>query len=204
MNGYPYPRQHRQFAAPVVTVIEPPEPYVTLEEAKDNLDVEHSEDDDFLDALIQAATAQIDGPSGWLGRAVGPQTLQLAHYDCSSLYFPLPYPPIISVDAVAYDDADGAEQVVEVGGYHLRRGVFTLNNSINDYRELRIEYRAGYANLGSDSPPSIIPPEVLLVKQAILLQVGDWYANRGDTAPSEGLSRAVKAMLGHLRVHAIA
>src|SRR5262245_45682192 len=56
-------------------IVTPPSTYpVTLDEAKAQLNVVDSDDDDLIEQHIAAATQALDGPFGWLGRAIMPQT----------------------------------------------------------------------------------------------------------------------------------
>lgn len=60
-----------------VIVVEPPKPVVTWEEADQHLKLDgDTSQKSFVEGLIAAATAHIDGPDGWLGRALGVQTLE--------------------------------------------------------------------------------------------------------------------------------
>ena len=55
-----------------VFVVTPPEPVVSIDEAKDHLRVDGDGEDALIEGLVAAATGHIDGPNGWLGRAIGP------------------------------------------------------------------------------------------------------------------------------------
>jgi hypothetical protein len=61
----------------IVNVIEPPGEVISLVDAKKHLRVDHGDDDDYITGLVAAAVAWLDGPAGWLGRALGVQTLEL-------------------------------------------------------------------------------------------------------------------------------
>jgi hypothetical protein len=56
-----------------LVVVTPPAPIVSLAEVKRQARVESAftDDDDLFTGLIAAATAALDGPGGWLGRALG-------------------------------------------------------------------------------------------------------------------------------------
>ncbi len=60
----------------MLRVIDPPAPLVTLERVKAHLRVDGAEEDDLIAVYIAAAQATIDGPGGWLGRALGRQTIE--------------------------------------------------------------------------------------------------------------------------------
>lgn len=188
----------------VVTVVEQPEALVTLAEAKAHLRVEHDTDDEYIEALIDAVTASIDGPRGSLGRALKPQTLQLAAYDCDALVYDLPYPPIIEIESVVYDDADGTEVEIEASAYLLTRSAISFLSSLPTYNELRVRYRAGFAGVGEESPFAE-PKELKQARAAILLMISDLYRNReASTAPALVTNPAVARLLEPLRIFAIA
>src|SRR5579875_4153338 len=112
-----------------VAVITPPEPLVELDLAKQHLRVDDGDSDDLINAYIAAAQANIDGPGGWLGRAIGLQTLEVRldsfhprHWErrgypiwaegawtdwtCWPLQnrIRLPYPPLVSITSITYED----------------------------------------------------------------------------------------------------
>lgn len=182
-----------------ILVITPPEIFVTLEEAKAHLRVEQDDDheDDLIDALVSAACAHIDGPEGWLGRAVGQQTLELRR--CS---FPacidLPYPTVTEVTSILYDDADGAEQTLSTSLYrvygHLiaRAPDATWPATESTPESVRVQYEAGYEEVPAP------------IKQAVLLMVGDMFKHRESTQigaiSSVPMSMTVDRLLAPYRV----
>lgn len=104
-----------------VTVVEPPDVYpVTLEEARLQCKIDADEnsppshpDDSLVQLLITSASQELDGPTGWLGRALITQTLELVldRFPCGKIK--LPYPPLIEVLSVKYIDTDGVEQTLD-------------------------------------------------------------------------------------------
>lgn len=103
-----------------VVVVEPPDDYpVTLEEARLQCKVDADEnsppshpDDPRLLSLIKSATEELDSTKGWLGRALVEQTLELVldRFPCGKIV--IPYPPLIEVISVKYNDANGDEQTL--------------------------------------------------------------------------------------------
>lgn len=142
-----------------VIVIEPPSPVVSLEDAKRHLRVEHSEDDQLIAAYAAAATAWLDGPSGILGRALGPQILEwrLDEWPCQDTTFP--YPPLIEVISVKYVDPGGDEQDFPVPSPFYLEDMPAVRGRSGD---IRIKYRAGY---DSEIPASISIAILMLVAQ---------------------------------------
>lgn len=182
-----------------VVVITPPGPIVALDDAKAHLRVSHDLENGLITGLVAAAQQHIDGPSGWLGRAVGRQTLELL---CSG--FPcgqderLPYPPAASVVQITYDDAAGAAQTLPDTAYALYGDVLALKPgqswpAVFDKPEnVRIRYLAGYETV----PAPIVA--------AVKLMVGDLYRNRDTVAFGQAakipMSTTVGALLSPFRV----
>jgi hypothetical protein len=141
-----------------VFVVEPPEPVLTPADIAGD----HAADDATVAALIAAATAEIDGPGGWLGRAIGPQTIEVrteGFFRCNGLM--LPYPPIIEVVSLIYVDENDVEQTISAVDYALAgqrlyaKSTFTYPTIGPDYEGVRIRYRSGYDGaIGSGSPPA--------------------------------------------------
>ena len=159
-----------------VLVTTPPQPFVSLAEAKAHLSVELSDthEDALITALIAAACAHIDGPEGWLGRSIGQQTLELRRCGFPT-WFDLPYPLVNAVTSVVYDDADGVEQALDAGSYRVYGGViarapsFSWPATENAQESVRVVYEAGYEEVPAP------------IKQAVLLMVGDMFKHREST-----------------------
>lgn len=110
-----------------VTVITPPEPIVSLVEAKRHLRVEHNSDDAYIESLIAVATAWLDAPDGWLGRALGEQTLEAAFpARCIPATRDMPYQPFLSLVS-STPSTDGRETVMQwKAGYPVIEGKSTV------------------------------------------------------------------------------
>lgn len=189
-----------------VIVVVPPSPFVTTAEAKKHLLVEHSDDDGYIDVLVKAATGWLDGPGGWLGRALGRQTLQLAMCSWPSSIsgfwdFELPFRPVDDDSvAISYLDANLQEQPVMNTNYRVHQGNILLSSG---YRfpvtgraddAVRIQYEAGY-------PEGEVPAPI---KVAVLMLVSQWFNNRTPVvvgATVEALPFAVDALLSPYRVY---
>lgn len=167
----------------IVTV--PPERVVSVDVAKQHLRVDGDDDDFLIGAFIDAATAHIDGPDGWLGRAIGVQTLEagLDGFVCDPIT--LPYPPTLSVIGIVYDDIDGVERTLDPATYEFRAGVIgsawgkswpSTRAYRGSSRSVRITYRAGY---------EVIPPPITV---AILLMVGDMFHSRATISTGAAMS----------------
>lgn len=187
-----------------------PETVVSLAAVKAHLVVTHTDDDVLIAAYRDAAVGHLDGPEGYLGRAIGEQTLELRldsfGGDVACGVIALPYPPFVSLDSVKYLDGEGVEQtlateVYEVTGPPGRKVLRAAYNqswpTARDTAEaVRIQYAAGYET----SPPAIVA--------AVLLMVGDLYANReptvtGTIAAAIPMSLSVERLLAPFRVWSI-
>jgi len=192
-------------------VVTPPAPIVTWAEADAHLKLSGDTTDQALIlSYIAAATATIDGPTGWLGRAIGPQTLEarLDSFGCGSIV--LPYPPHIDIVSVKYIDADGTEQTVAADKYELLGAslVPAYDETWPDPRAqreaVRVRYRAGFvADATADPLVAAVPAPITA---AILLMVGDLYRFRATAGMGNmsavPMSTTVENLLGPLRVWA--
>lgn len=174
-----------------VFVAVPPEPVVSLAEAKAQLRVRANDEDAYITGLVAAATAHLDGPDGWLGRAIGRQTLEFrAHVFRDAMS--LPYPPIAEIVSVKHLTGTGVEATVQPSEYELRGAVLGAAfgrrwPSVGVHPEaVRIQYLAGYETVPAP------------IKQAILLMVAVLFAHREDH--SVEVSTAAAALLAPYRV----
>lgn len=161
-----------------VFVVEPPEPIVTPAD----MPGDHAADDATVAAYIAAATAEIDGPAGWLRRAIGPQTLELRINDFGWGRIKLPFPEIIEIVSLKYLDDDEAEQTVSPVDYALAGQLFYSKPSFAtpsvgpDYEGVRLRYRAGYDGALNGSPAGTTGPVPEPIKQWVILRVSQLIA----------------------------
>lgn len=163
-------------------LITPPATYpVSLIEAKAHLRVDFSDDDALIEIFRKAATVDVEN---FCGRAFIDQT-----WDYYADAFPvaeikIPKPPLIEVIGVFSLDSDGAEQEFATSGYRvdtaseLARITLAYGGSWPTLQAVsnavRVRFRAGY--LDDNSPQAANVPEP--IKVAILLTIGNYYANR--------------------------
>lgn len=161
-----------------VVVITPPAAVVSLADMRTHLRVDFSEDDALIAACVAAATGFIDGPDGWLGRAIGSQTLEWRDDTFPLEELVLPYPPLTSVGSVKYVDPNGDEQTFSDAGYAVAGQRLVLKSgeawpSIStDPESVRVRYVAGYATVPAG------------ITAAIKLMAADLYHNRETAGPS--------------------
>jgi uncharacterized phiE125 gp8 family phage protein len=188
-------------------VTEPQEEPVTLAEAKAHCRVLHSAEDDLLSALIVAARQHVEQVT-W--RALVTQVRQVTLDRWPSSWrdgtdaIALPGGTVSEVGSVKYTGSNGAEVTLDPSGYHAalagdRPLVYpawgTVWPTTRDEREaVRVQYTTGYG-AAADVPQGL--------KQAMLLLIGHWYANREasvvGTITAE-LPQAVGALLAPYRL----
>lgn len=161
-----------------INVVQPPQPVVD----PDDIPAGHGMTDEAMAGIIAAAQAMIDGPSGWVGRAFGIQTLELVanRFSCrSDGVLHLPYWPVLEVEAVDYLDTDGVTVTVPATDYRLsmqggivRVGGSSWPSTLSVEDAVRIRYRAGYASRRNDEwvgdPPAPVKAAVMLMTQGLL------------------------------------
>lgn len=176
-------------------LVAPTEPVITIEEARAQLRVDaygsppsHPEDE-LIMSYVEAITQDLDAGTGWLGRALAPQTWQLSLTDlsgtCSIL---LPYPPFIELVSFTYTNDDGDTVVMADGvDFRMVQGtdhakLIPLYNSQwpddvrMDYDSVVITYRCGYV---VGSPEAIDIPE--MIKRYVKSALTEAYDNRDVT-----------------------
>lgn len=150
---------------------------LSLGEAKDHLRVTSNDEDTQIERLIRAATARLE-------KLHNTQfvTATWTQYADSFGDFPLVLrkPPLIAVSSVKYYDTDGnldtvADTVYEAGDQDGRAIVRLKYNQTwpSDCRghedDVQIAFTAGYGAATAVPEP---------IKQALLLQLADWYEQR--------------------------
>ena len=154
-------------------VITPPVAAVTLERARTQLRIDALTGDQYLQDLISVAQGTIDGPAGWLGRAVGPQVLETRFDGFDACSLSLPYPPLISIVSFSYFDQTGALQSLapaayDVFGSDLAPIWNTMWPSARWGAEtVRVQYKAGY--VADPNAAQMVANAPAPIQQAILL-----------------------------------
>lgn len=182
-------------------VITAPEPIVTWEQAKAHLREDGDDEKTYVEALVSAATAWIDGPAGWLGRALGPQLLewQLSCWP-SADKFQLPLGPELEIASVKYSDVSGSEQSWAFPSPLYFENLPAIRGREGD---IRIRYWAGYGKRDPQDASKWIAEVPAPIKQAILLLVGQWFLTRSTVRIGDAVNQmpfAVEALLGPYRV----
>lgn len=153
---------------------------VTLVEAKKHLRVTDDDDDDFIAAIITAATRHAEE---FTGRAFIDQTWEITLDEFPTNEIELKKPPLIEVVSVKYDDGNGDEMTLDPSGYVVdgisEPGWVVLSGNwpttFDSINAVRVRFRAGYLDSGVSPAEENVP---LDIKQAIMLEVGTFYAQR--------------------------
>lgn len=206
-------------------VTAPTESLLTLAEARLQLRVDtfgspaSNPEDDLIQSYIDAVTQDIDAGSGWLGRALAPQSWKLALDDWPTRCIGnianaivLPYPPLISVTSFTYVDGTGATQTLTEGtGFRVIKetGVDAGQAYLAplygetwpavrvDADAINITYQCGY---GSGSPLTEDVPAI--IKNYVRAAITFLYESRGVVGRGNDIDMPdhIRNMLHNLRV----
>jgi hypothetical protein len=128
----------------------------------------YAEDDARAVAVIAAVTETIDGPTGWLGRAIGPQTLDYSGW-FGHRRIKLPCPPVIKIEGVYTIDRDG-EETEDSDSYRLDCLIVVDGAAWVRCDKHRIRYKAGYNGISGATDGELQTGDIpVRVKQAIIL-----------------------------------
>lgn len=158
---------------------------LTLDEVKDHLRIDSSDEDALLSNLIHAAESHVDG-LGDLGRAMITQSW--AQYESQAPgWVRLRMTPVQSLTSVEYYDAAGVLQTATLADFELwRDGDFMICKPKDgaqwpqaDTRAdaIKITYVAGFGDATTDIPEAI--------REAMLMLIAHLYENRESTTEAK-------------------
>jgi uncharacterized phiE125 gp8 family phage protein len=190
-------------------VTEPADWPIDLDEAKAHLRVDTSDDDDLIEAMIEAATDYCDGATGYLGRALVEQTWELVLDEFPEDEIKIPLPPLIAVDFIKYDDTAGEEQTMSASDYTVDNvsepgwvlPVGDWPDTFEGINAVRIRFRCGWPNDGASPPVQTVPGTI---KSAIKLIIGNLYANRETIVVGQSVAEipmTAKFLMKKYRMH---
>lgn len=200
-----------------IRVITAPEPIITPQD----IPGDHHHDDPEITAMIAASQEMIDGPTGWLGRALGPQELEYSgSFSCRRVQ--LPFFPVIEIVKIICRDADGAERDVDPATYRLEGDDLVIKQGADWAATSRhiIRYRAGcdgydVADGGTGQVPQRARQAIrLMVKSQLDLIGKDSFLTQESVVGVSTMTRnvnpqavlaitdATKSLLAGLRVYA--
>lgn len=164
-------------------VTAPPVEPIGLEEAKDHLRVDHTDEDALIDALILTARQRVETHTG---RALITQTWDWSLDRFSQSREPLraPKPPLQSITSIQYYDNNDVQQTLATTVYQVdavnQPARITLAdgqqwpNTFNRLNAVTIRFVAGYGATGNFVPWPI--------KAAMLLIIGHFYCHRDEVS----------------------
>ncbi|MCJ8139510.1 head-tail connector protein [Falsirhodobacter halotolerans] len=162
---------------PPVRITDPAAEPIPLADVMAHLRVDGPEEGIYIAGLVLAAYEYLDGPSGILGRHLLPQVWQ-QDFDGFAAEMVIDLTPVRAVRSVTWRNASGAMIPVEGARLMTSAGrVFLCAPVGQDWPAaprgetvVRVTVEAGY------------PRMPMPIRQAILLLVGHWYANREAVA----------------------
>ncbi|WP_068115241.1 head-tail connector protein [Tropicimonas marinistellae] len=173
---------------------------VSLEEFKEHVRVDHSDDDTIMQAYLDAAVSKLDGHAGILGRCLINQEWKVSRTAWASM-IRLPFPDVSEV-AVTYDDPDGVEQTVASGLYEVIEADlgsmiwfgpdFTEPSLADDVAEpVTVTFTAGYGDDADDVPWAL--------RVAVMQLAATWYCQRESVGEGTVVPLATEALIGPYR-----
>jgi uncharacterized phiE125 gp8 family phage protein len=150
----------------------PPDPLVTLAEAKAQLRVDNNFEDSLINLYIQSASERLDGPNGILGKAFSEQMWRkkFDSFPSNLGVISLPVFPVISVQSLMYIDENEDETTMTLDtDYRLSGDQVIPLIAWPSSSSITIDWIAG------------IDPIPAQIKQAALWLVSHSYRNREAT-----------------------
>lgn len=182
------PNPHYCHSHRLLVVTAPPDPLITLSEAKDHLEIDHTDRDTYITSLVAAASSMLDGYDGMVGKAIGDQRVTVSFREPSDVsHIDLAVYPVKSIVSVTYYDTSNVEQSLNVFDFKLVSDEDYAYIEVNDNVTMPAAYdRADAYTFELQCGFSETPEPI---KQAVKLIVGHWFNNR--EAASE---RSIKAI----------
>lgn len=190
---------HWVHSAHLIDVTGAPASLITLAEAKDHLEIDHTDKDAFITALVAAASQMIDGYDGMIGKTVGEQTIAYSISDTPPDHIDLPVFPVKSLQSVSYFDTGGNPQTINVNNFRLVGNEdyawletvdgFTWPTVFDRHDAITFSLLCGFAEV----------PEA--IKHAVKLMVGHWFENREAASEKsvKAIDWAIEALAGRYR-----
>jgi hypothetical protein len=167
-----------------VKVIEPPDVVVTPDDARLTRVFKADDEDEYVEMLLSIAQSEIDGPQGWLGRAIGEQDLEATFPACfQPTEERLPYPPLIEVLSNELSGDGCTRKIIWRAGYEevppaLKHAIIMMAGELRD----------AVPNDGGD------------IKRKTVDGVGSWeYSLPGGAA--DAMKSAAERLLAPFRVY---
>lgn len=156
-------------------VVIPPAPIVVPADIAGS----HAANDAKVAATIAAVTEELDGPTGWLGRAIGVQTIEASGQFCAERTL-LPCRPIIEIKSLVTEDRDGNSAAADPATWRQDGDELVIHRGATWTRRYRhiVRYEAGYD--GQSVEDGGTGPVPARIKQAIIVMVQDLIATKAE------------------------
>lgn len=152
------PNPHFSHGLHLVALVTPPDPFITLAEAKEWARIDTTDHDTLVTSLLQTACKMLEGQDGLIGKAISEQTWSVSFRKLTPqerAY--LPVTPALSITSITYY-LDGVETTLDVNDYTLYENedwAYVVPKdgqawpSAFDDREdaITITYRAGFGDI---------------------------------------------------------
>ena len=125
---------------------------VTLSAAKQFMVIDHDEDNNLINGMIDTAFAWLQPPTGCLAASINTQTLRIDLPAWPPIGIHLPAGPVQKINSVKYFDDANADQTLDAANYFLDYDVLLWSQTFaapNIYQRpsaVRIEYDAGMSD----------------------------------------------------------
>ena len=154
---------------------------ILLEELKDHLRIVGEDDLAYVDMMISAVMARVDGKEGILNRAILTQTWDLTLDDFPAAdHISIPLPPLQSVTSITYTDTAGDSQTWAASNYTVITDRLpgrvalgyqkTYPATQNIPNAVTVRFVAGYGDSWNDVPATL--------RLALMQLAAHWYENR--------------------------
>lgn len=176
-----------------------PASLVTLAEAKDHLEIDHSDKDTYITSLVAAASQMIDGAEGMVGKPVGQQTVTYSIKDAPSNDIYLPIFPVKSITSISYIDTDGNSQSIGTSDFRLIGNEdYAVIETVDGYEWPSVFDRQDAITFTLLCGFDVVPDAL---KHACLMLVAHWFENREAAGEQSirGIDFAVDALVNRYR-----
>lgn len=169
---------------------------LTLAEAREHIQVTHTDDDNYITALIKAARAVVEA---YTGRALISRTVDV-DFDANEAQNPieLPLGKLQSITSFVYYDTEGNSTSVTTGDYYIAAtnpGRLVAKNSgwnvQRNWKAVTIRYVVGYGTTASTIPDDIRHGLKIILHD--LWENGASDAKMGDAYPIPNLAKLLLA-----------
>jgi len=173
---------------------------LTLAEAREHIQVTHTDDDNYIQSLIKAARAVVES---YTGRALIQRTVAV-DFDSNEAQSPLELPlgKLQSVSSFAYYDVDGNSTAITSSDYYIASTnpgrIIAKNAGWNvqrNWKSITVTYVVGYG-----STASTIPDDIRHGLKVVLMDL--WENTASDSAISGPypIPRVAKLLLAPYRL----